>query len=347
MIKIPITTILIALSLPGTLAVGDQTELEIVEVTQQLIDVEHRLDGVVEAVNEATLTAEIPGRIAEVLFDVGDVVPAGAVVIRLRGTEQKAEVSGAEAGVVDARARIVEANRNFRRIESLYAQNAASAQALEQAKAAMEVSEASLQVAQAQMTKAEEQAGYAVVRAPYGGVVTERHVERGESVSPGQPLISGFLPDQLRVSVEVPQRLITLVRKHRSARVHLPDLEREAIDVKEISIFPYASAGVGTTRIRLTLPYGVEDLSPGMLVKVSFAVGTRSVLAIPKKAIVFRSEVIGVYVLSKEGKINLRRIRPGKTLAGDKIVVLAGLAEGEQIALDPIMAVKSLKLQAQ
>jgi hypothetical protein len=84
-----------------------------------------------------------------------------------------------------------------------------------------------------------------------------------------------------------------------------------------------------------------------MMVKVSFALGTRSVLTIPKKAIVFRSEVIGVYVLSKDGKINLRRIRPGRTLADDNIVVLAGLAEGEQIALDPVMAVKSLKLQAQ
>lgn len=336
---------LLVLSLAVSLALGEQAKLEIIAVTQQKIDVEHRLDGVVEAINEATLTAEIPGRIAEVLFDVGDVVPAGAVVIRLRGTEQKAEVSSAEARVVDARARIIEASRNFRRIESLYAQNAASAQALEQAKATVEVNEASLQVAQAQLTKAEERAGYAVVRAPYGGVVTERHVEQGESVSPGQSLMSGFLPDQLRVSVEVPQRLIALVRKHRSARVHLPVLEREAIEVKETSIFPYASAGVGTTRVRLTLPNGVEDLYPGMLVKVSFALGTRSVLTIPEKAIVFRSEVIGVYVLGKDGKVNLRRIRPGKTLAADKIVVLAGLAEGEQVALDPTMAVKYLKLQ--
>jgi RND family efflux transporter MFP subunit len=341
------TTPLLVLFIAGSLAVGDQTKLATIGVTQQMITVEHRLDGVVEAVNEATLTAEIPGRIAEVLFDVGDVVPAGAVVVRLRGTEQKAEVSAAEARVVDARARIIEASRNLRRIESLYEQNAASAQALEQAKATMEVREASLQVAQAQLTKAQEQAGYAVVRAPFGGVVTERHVERGESVSPGQPLISGFLPDQLRVGVEVPQRLIALVRKHRSARVHLPGPEQEAIEVKETLIFPYASAGVGTTRIRLTLPYGVEDLSPGMLVKVSFALGTRSVLAIPKKSIVFRSEVIGVYVLSEDGKVNLRRVRPGQTVADDNIVVLAGLAEGEQIALDPVMAVKYLKLQAQ
>ena len=83
----------------GLLTAAAQTDLTTVDVTQQLIQAEHRLDGVVQAVNEATLTAEIPGRVSEVMFDVGDTVPADAVVIRLRGTEQKAEVSRAEAQV--------------------------------------------------------------------------------------------------------------------------------------------------------------------------------------------------------------------------------------------------------
>ncbi len=320
-----------------------ETPLEITTVLRHTIEIEHRLDGVVEAVNEATLTAEIPGRIAEVLFDVGDVVPANAVVIRLRGTEQKADVSKAEAQVVDARARVVEASRAYQRIESLYGQNAASEQAMEQAKASLEVSKASLRVAEAQLTKTEEQAGYAVIRAPFGGVVTERHVERGESVTPGQPMISGFLPDLLRVRVDVPQRLLGHVRKHPSARVHVPGREPDSLIVDDVAIFPYASAGTGTTRVRLTLPYGVEELSPGMLVKVSFFSGERTVLVIPERAIVYRSEVIGVYAVSKDGSVQMRRIRPGASLAGEKKIVLAGLQENEQIALDPVAAIAHLK----
>lgn len=335
--------ITVALSSMATIA---QSPLEWAMVERQTIPIEHRLDGVVEAVNEATMTAEIPGRVAEVLFDVGDVVPADAVIIRLRGTEQKAEVSKAEAQVVDARARIVEASRAFQRIESLHARNAASQQALEQARATLEVSKASLRVAEAQLTKVEEQAGYAVIRAPYGGIVTQRHVEQGESVSPGQPLISGFLPDLLRVSVEVPQRLVDSVREYRSARVHLPNEEAGSMKIDEISIFPYASPGTGTTRVRLTLPYGVENLSPGVLVKVAFAAGERTVLVIPEHTIVHRSEVIGVYVRSEDGTINLRRIRPGKILDSGAAMVLAGLDEGEQIALDPVAATAEIKRQS-
>ena len=200
-----------------------------------------------------------------------------------------------------------------------------------------------MRVAEAQLTKAEERAGYAVVRAPFGGIVTRRHVERGESVSPGQPLISGFLPDQLRVSVEVPQRLIGLVRQHRTARVLLPDEGRPPLNVGDMSIFPYASQGTGTTRVRLNLPFGVEGLSPGMLVKVSFATGERSVLVIPARAVVYRSEVIGVYVQHESGAITLRRIRPGESIEGDRTVVLTGLEEGERIVLDPVAAISALR----
>lgn len=330
----------------GPLQGNADTPLQTVEVRRQTIEIEHRLDGLVEAVNEATLTAEIPGRVADVLFDVGDVVPADAVVISLRGTEQKAEVSKAEAGVVDARARVVEASRANQRVESLHAQNAASAQALEQARAALEVSKAALRVAEAQLTKAEEQAGYTVVRAPYGGIVTRRHVERGESVTPGQPLISGFLPDLLRVKVDVPQRLIEAIRRYRSARVHIPGEDPGSLEVEAVSIFPYASPGTGTTRVRLMLPYGVENLSPGMLVKVSFSSGSRDVLAVPERAIVYRSEVTGVYVVGVSGTVNLRRIRPGESLEGSRQIVLAGLEEGELVALDPVAALLQLKRQS-
>lgn len=323
-----------------------QPELATAGVTKQMIEIEHRLDGMVEAINEATLTAEISGRVAEVMFDVGDVVPDDAVVIRLRGTEQKAEVTRAEAQVRDAKARVVETGRNYRRIESLYDENAASLQALEQAKALMEVSEAALQVAEAALIKATEQAGYAEILAPYGGVVTKRHVEQGESVSPGQALISGFLPDELRVGVEVPQRLIHSVRKHSIARVHLPGREDKPVEVVELSIFPYASSGVGTTRVRLSLPVGIEDLSPGMLVKVSFVLGARPALVVPERAVVYRSEVIGVYVVDATGVVSLRRIRTGRKLAGENLLVLAGLEEGEQVVLDPVKAVAHLKQQS-
>jgi hypothetical protein len=65
---------------------------------------------------------------------------------------------------------------------------------------------------------------------------------------------------------------------------------------------------------------------------------------VPKEAVVYRSEVTGTYVVS-DGRVHFRQIRLGRDL-GDALVVLAGLTEGERVALDPIAAGAALKDQA-
>jgi multidrug efflux pump subunit AcrA (membrane-fusion protein) len=65
---------------------------------------ERDVDGTIEAVNQATVSAQTSGRVAEILYDVNDVVPAGAVIMRLKGTEQRAGLQGAEAVLTEARA---------------------------------------------------------------------------------------------------------------------------------------------------------------------------------------------------------------------------------------------------
>jgi hypothetical protein len=87
----------------------------------------------------------------------------------------------------------------------------------------------------------------------------------------------------------------------------------------------------------LDLPPGALDLAPGMYVKVGLVVGEADRLLIPASAVVERSEVTGVYVIDSHGHATLRYLRPGHRF-GDKVEILAGLAAGERIAIDPIAA---------
>src|SRR5579885_923597 len=84
------------------------------------VPAERRLDGVVEAINHATVAAQTSGRVAAINFDVGDYVPANAVIIRLRGTEQHAGLAAAEAALREAQARASEADTRYRRIRDMY-----------------------------------------------------------------------------------------------------------------------------------------------------------------------------------------------------------------------------------
>jgi membrane fusion protein, multidrug efflux system len=82
----------------------------------------------------------------------------------------------------------------------------------------------------------------------------------------------------------------------------------------------------------------VKGVYPGMFAKVAFVVGEERRLVVPRAAVVQRGEVSGLYVQAEDGRITLRHIRLGRLLADETVEVLAGLSEGEQVAVDPIRA---------
>ena len=122
--------------------------------------IERIVDGTVEAVNQATVSAQTAGRVAEILFDVNDVVPAGAVIVRLKGTEQRAMLSGAQAGLAEARARNAEAAAAYQRIADMYQRHVVSKSQLDQATANRDAAAARLSAAEAGATTAKEGVGY-------------------------------------------------------------------------------------------------------------------------------------------------------------------------------------------
>lgn len=295
---------------------------------------ERTVDGTIEAVNQATVSAQTAGRITEILFDVNDVVPAGAVIIRLKGNEQRASLEGAQAALTEAKARNAEAATTYQRTSDLFQRRVVSKAQLDQATANRDAAAARLTAAEAGLATARAGVGYTEIRAPYGGVVTKRLVEVGESVTPGTPLMTGLSLRDLRVDTNIPQSVVMQVRRLKQAAIYIDD---KRIEATKITIFPEAASPSSTFRARLDLPPGALDLAPGMYVKVGLVVGEADRLLIPVSAVVERSEVTGVYVLDSHGQATLRYVRPGHRF-GDKLEILSGLAAGERIALDPIAA---------
>ncbi|WP_295446314.1 efflux RND transporter periplasmic adaptor subunit [uncultured Thiodictyon sp.] len=318
---------------------ASQTGLATATVATRTVPREYRLDGLVEAVNSSTVSAQTSGQVKEILFDVDDYVEQGAVIIRLKDTEQRARLAQATADQRSAAAQLKQAREDNARIKGLAEKQNVSASALDKSTADLAAAQSALEAATARLDQAQEQLKYTEVRAPYAGIVTARKVAVGEMASPGQPLISGISLQALRVAVDVPQSLIAAVRGGAAARVYRPD--GTAIESKEITIFPYADPGSNTFKVRVDLPAiaapGASPLFPGMFVKTGFVVGAKEELAVPKACVVFRSEVTGVYVVGLQGQVQFRQVRLGRDL-GDAFVVLAGLTAGERVALDPVAA---------
>ncbi|MFP4279646.1 MAG: efflux RND transporter periplasmic adaptor subunit [Halochromatium sp.] len=314
------------------------------EVGYRVVPKEYRLDGVVEAINRTTVSAQTSGQVDEILYDVDDFVEKGEVIVRLRATEHRARLAQAAADLRSASAQLEQAREEHQRIKGLYQKQNVSESRMDQAEADLESAEARLESAQANLEQAQEQLEYTQIRAPYSGIVIRRHVERGEVANPGSPVMSGISLEELRVSIDVPQSAIPAVRERGEIRVYLPD--GEITEPSRITVFPFADLGSNTFKVRADLEGRIEGLFPGMFVKTGIVTGEKQELTIPRAAVVYRSEVTGAYVVSENGRIRLRHIRTGSSI-DDEIVVLSGLSAGERVALDPIAAGLALKRQAE
>ncbi len=318
----------------GTLAQQTSSDqLETIQVAKEQVPLERLFDGTVEAVNKSTVSAQTSGRIAEIFYDVDDQVKAGSPIIRFTDVEQQAALRQAQAQLKEAQARKKEADEEFRRASDLYKKGSGTKREYDRALAGREAAGARVVSAESAIKTAQQQVDYTLVTAPYPGIVTERHVELGEFVSVGQPLMSGLSLGLLRVTVDLPQQIAAKVRANRRAEVITTN---GRITPTHITIFPFADKATNTFKVRLELPEGQFDLYPGMFIKVVFVLGESERLLIPSPALVQRSEVRGVYVVDDK-QTRLRQVRIGNRF-GERVEVLSGLKPGEKIALNPVHA---------
>lgn len=325
---------LLLLGAPTVQAAGDPS----VAVAQyREVPQTYSADGLVEATRQSTVSAQISGRVKEILFDAGDRVEKGQVMLRIDEREAAQALAGSRAQVSQAQANMQNARAAYERARQLAAQKFISQAALDKAEADYKASLAQVAASEAGAEQAGLAHGYAAVIAPYSWVVAARHVETGETVMPGKPLMTGFDPAGMRVIVSVPQDKLADIGARPEVIVEAPSLNRR-IKAASATVQPLADARTHSTQVRVYLPANETGIYPGMFVRAHFPAGKASKLLIPASAVLRRSEVVAVYVAGEKGDMTLRQVRLGEAVAEGDVEVLAGLNPGEKVALDPVKA---------
>jgi len=296
-------------------------------------------DGQIEAVQQAELTAQTAGTVDAVLVDVSATVSRGQTVIKLAGIEQRAGAAAAAAGTAAAKAQTLEAEATYARYLELSKKNYVSKQQLDQALATRNAAQANWRAAQALAVQATQQQAYADIRAPFSGIVSQRLVEPGESVAPGQPLLRIFNPQRFRIQLQVPQSLAQSIRQASGAIIQLA--EGAPFKATEVQVYPSADPQARSVTVRIQLPDERQGLMPGQVARVSFpGIGSDESIWLPLTAIWQRGELRGAYVVT-DTDVQLRQLRLGESRNG-RIQVLSGLQTGEHVATDPKQAAMAL-----
>jgi len=334
-----------ALALLVSIAAGAAdaaSTLETAAVSFREVGETYAAEGVVEAVQQSTVSAQTQGRIVELAVDVGERVTRGQVIARIDEREATQVVATADAQVAQAEAALANARVNYERTRQLVSQKFVSEAALDKAQTDYDAAKAQVAAARGAAAQARTGKGYAVIAAPFAGVISARHVDLGEMAQPGKPLVTLFDPRDLRAVVTVSQAKLAAMQVPIVARIELSTLG-ERLNAEGVTVLPSADARTHTTQVRLDLPGGLKGVYPGMFARGHFTLGAAKKLIAPASAIVRRSEVTGAYVVAPSGAIVFRQLRVGERIPGAGVEVLAGLADGEQVALDPVLALSRLK----
>lgn len=300
-------------------------------------------DGVVEALRQTVIAAQVAGAIVQLDVKAGDRVKAGQVLMRIdaRAAEQAATASEAQAQ--SARAALQLASREFERQQQLFKQHYISQAALDQAEAQFKATQAQVNAQVAQLGLARTQSGFNIVRSPYDGVIAELPVSLGDMAMPGRALATVYDPSALRVTANVPQSLGASLAGPSRWLIEIPGINTADTPIipTGAQLLPLVDASSHTLQLRLNMPAKLTGVVPGMFARVLVpgVPGAAPALRVPRSAIVRRAELTGLYVLDAKGAPLLRQVRLGAA-QGDSVEVLSGLTAGEQVVVDSAAAAR-------
>ncbi len=293
-------------------------------------------EGLVEAVRQSTLAAQVAGRIVALNVNAGDSVRAGQVLAQIDPRSAAEAEVASQSQVREARANLANVKAKYERSKQLLAQRFVSQAAVDQAEAEYLAAQEQTTAAIANAGQAATTRSFTTITAPYAGIVAATEVEVGDMAMPGRPLLTIFDPRELRVAATLPQAVLAQARLDVEVTVEIPTLGR-TLTARRVTVVPVADARTHTTRVRLALPE-VEGLLPGQFARTRFVTGHTRALVIPEAGVLRRSEVTAVYVLDRSGAARLRQVRLGERTGDGLIEVLAGLAPGERVSLEPVRA---------
>lgn len=300
-------------------------------------------DGVVEAIRQTVLAAQVAGGIIELRVKAGDTVRAGQLLARIDARAADQSAAASQAQVQAARASLEVSSKDLNRQKLLLQKGFISQAALDQAEAIYKAAAAQVNAQIAQAGAARTQSDFYTLRAPYDGIVADVPVVQGDMAMPGRAIITIYDPAALRVTATIPQTANLSGVSPQAVKVELPGIAQNWIVPTKVTLLPTADPNTHSLQVRLDLPTGTRDAAPGMFARVWLPVQTATGsgrLFVPAKAIVRRAEMTGVYVVDAKGKAALRQVRLGRATE-DSIEVLAGLSAGENVATNPQAAAKA------
>ena len=280
---------------------------------------------------EIILSAEIGGTVDTYGADLGDRVKKGQTLIQLDQTDYRLALKEAQANLLVAQTQLDAAQKSYDRSRSLLPKKAISSETFDQREAALNSARASVARVKVVVEIAEERLKKTRISAPFSGLIAARMVEKGQTVAPGQPLMTLADLTPMRVKVYLME----------SDYIHLDRDDPVSVILEAAPEVPYVGRidRIGIKADERTNSFDVEilvenpdlSLKAGMtaLVRLTTTVIKNTIL-IPQSTVLYRKDRMEVFVVTNNEKAEARRVELGRT-EGSLIQIIKGLRVGDRL----------------
>jgi RND family efflux transporter MFP subunit len=314
----------------ATAAVGRPIgDARLVDVVLRSVPRTESAVGTIRPVHETAVASKLLARIIEAPIRAGDTVHRGDLLVQFDDSELQARLSQAQAGVEAARARRNSAQISYDGVMAAFKRQAASQNEVDRQRAALEAAEADFERARQALREATTVLDDATVEAPIDGVIIDKQVEVGDTVVPGQVLLTLFDPTRMQLLATVRESLTERLRIGQTVRVTIQALKLSLEGtVSEIVPEAQTASRAFTVKVSVPSPPGVYS---GMFGRLLVPLDDEEVVLIPAAA-VRRVGQLDVVEVAHDDVLRRRVVELGRTF-GDDVEVLAGLRPGERVAV--------------
>lgn len=324
----------------------ENVQASIVESRQEQVPITVEATGTLHSHQSATLSAQVMGRVEQVLVREGDVVRAGQTLVVLDGATLKSTLEQAGAGLNAAEKQQAAAEINaelaastLARYRQLQLQKSVSPQEMDEvtrraeaATAQADALHAQTEAMKAQQAGARTMLSYTRVVAPFAGVITGRMADPGTLASPGVPLLQIDSAGPLEIDTAVAESELAFVHQGMKIRVSIGGAAADPVGTVA-EIVPAADASSHSFLVKIDLPSS-QQLRAGMYATAEIPTGSRLAIVAPRSAIVVRGSLACAYVLDSNNIAQLRYVTLGAVHA-DAVEVLSGIQGNERLVDNP------------
>jgi RND family efflux transporter MFP subunit len=301
------------------------------EARSQSIRGSVQLPGTVDAHTLSRVASEVDGVVASRVVREGERVKKGAPLITLRTQSLELRLAAARGELKEAAARLERAERELTRRRDLFAKDLVSEGEIDDAQSDFSAWEGRVEQLGADIRGIELDLERCTIRAPFSGVVVEEHVDVGEWVGVGAPVMELLSLDDLEALVEVPDRYFGMVHHGDAATLTVDTTPPLVMDGKVTAIIPRADQRARTFPIKVSIPDREGRVAVGMMVQVTLPVGENaSSLLVPKDAVVTQGAGRFVYRVADDDTVVLVPVTVGSG-AGDWFAVTGELEAGQRV----------------